>query len=237
MTRRQRFQCVHVGVMVLVILACSRTAMASSALSIQWNPPSTGSGRGAINLTLTSSAGTYTKTIRYGEFSTAYSLAAAVGGVLSQDPSCPVWAKGNSDGTVSMVARSGTVSSISASMSADSGSVPSGMAVTADSGGIGASTATPSISGLSVTTAQIGQSVTISGSNFGTSTTSQVLLGGVPMTVTAFSSTQITVQVGNGSTTGNVVVVANSIASNQVLLMINQTPVCTTTPSVPTFPN
>jgi hypothetical protein len=57
------------------------------------------------------------------------------------------------------------------------------------------------------------------------------------MMVTAFSSTQITVQVGNGSTTGNVVVVSNSIASNQVLLMITQTPVCTTSPAVPTFPN
>jgi len=235
MTRRHPIKFLRLFGVFVTLLACSRSVWGSPALSIQWNPPSTGSGRGAINLTLVSSSGTYTKTIRYGEFSTAYSLAAAVGGVLSQDPACPVWAKGNSDGTVSMVARLGAISTFSASLNADNGSAPSGLQVNADAGGIGASTTMPHISGLSVTTAQMGQSVTISGSNFGASSSTTVTVGGIAVNITSFSSSSITFVVPPGLATGSVVVTDGaSHASNGVILVITAPAPCV---NVPSFPN
>lgn len=78
-------------------------------------------------------------------------------------------------------------------------------------------TAQPSITNLSPATGSTGTSVTINGSNFGsTQVLSTVSFNGVPATPTSWSSTSIVVPVPPGATTGPVVVTINEIPSNGV---------------------
>ena len=73
----------------------------------------------------------------------------------------------------------------------------------------------PTITSLSPTTGAVGASVTISGTNFGTSQgTSTVKFNGTTATATSWSATSIAVTVPSGATTGNVVVTVSSVASN-----------------------
>lgn len=61
----------------------------------------------------------------------------------------------------------------------------------------------PSISGVSATTASVGNQVTIYGSEFGsTQGSSQVLINGLPATINAWSATSITITVPTGATSG-----------------------------------
>ncbi len=74
---------------------------------------------------------------------------------------------------------------------------------------------TPNISSLSPTTGAVGASVTIAGTNFGTTQgTSTVKFNGTTATATAWSATSITATVPTGATTGNVVVTVSGVASN-----------------------
>ncbi len=74
---------------------------------------------------------------------------------------------------------------------------------------------TPSISGLSPTSAVVGAPVMITGTNFGaTQGNSTVTFNGIlAANATAWSTTSITVSVPAGATTGNVVVTVNGVAS------------------------
>jgi hypothetical protein len=74
----------------------------------------------------------------------------------------------------------------------------------------------PSISSLSPTSGPVGTSVTINGSNFGsTQSTSTVTFNGTNAgAATSWSDTQIVINVPNGATTGSVIVTVNSVASN-----------------------
>jgi regulation of enolase protein 1 (concanavalin A-like superfamily) len=75
----------------------------------------------------------------------------------------------------------------------------------------------PSITGLSPTSGTVGTAVTISGANFGTTQgTSSVRFNGTLATPTSWAASSIVVPVPTGATTGNVVVTANSVASNGV---------------------
>jgi hypothetical protein len=74
----------------------------------------------------------------------------------------------------------------------------------------------PSITSLNPTSGQVGTSVTIAGTNFGTTQgTSTVTFSGVPVTPTNWTATSITVPVPTAAT-GNVVVTAGGVASNGV---------------------
>ena len=76
---------------------------------------------------------------------------------------------------------------------------------------------TPSISSLNPTFGPIGTSVTITGTNFGTTQgISTVTFGGTAGTPTSWSATSIVVPVPAGATTGNVVVTVTGVASNGV---------------------
>lgn len=67
--------------------------------------------------------------------------------------------------------------------------------------------ATPSITSLSPTSGAVGASVTIAGSNFGSSQGSgTVKFNGTTATVTSWSASTIVTKVPSGATTGNVVV-------------------------------
>jgi RHS repeat-associated protein len=75
----------------------------------------------------------------------------------------------------------------------------------------------PSITSLNPTSGAVGTSVTITGTNFGSSQgTSTVKFNGTAGTPTSWSATSIVVPVPSGATTGNVVVTVSGVASNGV---------------------
>ena len=75
---------------------------------------------------------------------------------------------------------------------------------------------TPSITSLSPTSGAVGASVTISGTNFGsTQGTSTVTFNGTTATaITSWGNTSIVATVPTGATTGSVVVTVSGVASN-----------------------
>src|SRR5215469_10812632 len=73
----------------------------------------------------------------------------------------------------------------------------------------------PTISSLSPTSGAVGTSVTITGSNFGTSQgSSTVTFNGTSASITSWGSTSIKATVPSAATTGNVVVTVGGVASN-----------------------
>ena len=75
----------------------------------------------------------------------------------------------------------------------------------------------PSITNLSPSSGAVGTSVTITGSNFGSSQgSSTVTFNGTAATPTSWSATSIVATVPSGATTGNVVVTVGGIAGNGV---------------------
>ncbi len=88
---------------------------------------------------------------------------------------------------------------------------------------------TPSITSLSQTSGAVGTSVTITGTNFGsTQGTSTVTFNGTVGMPTAWSATSITVPVPIGATTGNIVVTVSGVATNGVSFTVLATPTITT---------
>jgi IPT/TIG domain len=82
----------------------------------------------------------------------------------------------------------------------------------------------PSISSLNPSSGNVGTSVTISGTNFGTAQgTSTVLLSGVVAAPTSWGSSSITFPVPSGATSGNVVVIVGGLASNAVSFTVAPT--------------
>jgi hypothetical protein len=80
---------------------------------------------------------------------------------------------------------------------------------------------TPTITSLSPTVGPVGSSVTITGTNFGTSPSgSTVMFGGVQGTATSWSATSIVVTVPTGATTGSVIVTVGGVASNGVTFTV-----------------
>jgi hypothetical protein len=75
----------------------------------------------------------------------------------------------------------------------------------------------PSITSLNPTSGAVGTSVTITGTNFGTTQgTNTVTFNGTAGTPTSWSATNIVVLVPSGTTTGDVVVTVGGVASNRV---------------------
>jgi len=90
----------------------------------------------------------------------------------------------------------------------------------------------PSITSLNPTTGLVGASVTISGTNFGTTQgSSTVKFNGTTATPTSWSATSITAAVPSGAATGNVVVTVGGTASNGVSFTVQAD---TVPPTVPT---
>jgi YD repeat-containing protein len=86
---------------------------------------------------------------------------------------------------------------------------------------VGVATASPSLLSLSRTSAGIGDSITISGSNFGSTIGSaSVTFNGTTSSPTSWSANSIATSVPSGATTGNVVVTVSGIASNGLSLTI-----------------
>jgi len=100
------------------------------------------------------------------------------------------------------------------------GATTGNVVVTLASNGVGfvvTTSAAPSIAGLSPTSGPVGTSVTISGTNFGsTQGTSIVKFNGTTATATSWSNTSIATSVPTGATTGNVTVTVGGQISNGV---------------------
>ena len=83
----------------------------------------------------------------------------------------------------------------------------------------------PNISSLSITTGAVGATVTITGSNFGsTQGSGTVSFNGTAAAVSSWSATSIAVTVPSGATTGNVVVFASGVNSNGVSFTVVSAP-------------
>ena len=88
--------------------------------------------------------------------------------------------------------------------------------------------AAPSITSLSPTSAAVGASVTITGTNFGsTKGSSTVKFNGTTATVQSWSASSIVATVPNGATSGNVVVTVSGAASNGRSFTVLATPTIT----------
>ena len=89
--------------------------------------------------------------------------------------------------------------------------------------------ATPTITSLSPTSGAVGASVTITGTNFGsTQGTSTVTFNGTTATtISSWSATSIVAKVPTGATTGNVVVTVGGVASNGSSFTVLATPTIT----------
>lgn len=84
---------------------------------------------------------------------------------------------------------------------------------------------TPVITGLSPTSAGVGTSVTINGTDFGASQGgSTITFNGVTTTPTSWSATSIIAPVPYGSSTGNVAVEVNGTSSNGVMFLVTPLP-------------
>jgi hypothetical protein len=77
----------------------------------------------------------------------------------------------------------------------------------------------PGITSLSVTSGAVTTPVTITGTNFGT-TTGTVTFNGTPATIINWTNTSIQTSVPTGATTGNVAVTAGGVASNGVAFTV-----------------
>jgi hypothetical protein len=99
---------------------------------------------------------------------------------------------------------------------------------TSNGGLFGAQTA-PSITSLTPTSGPVGSSVTINGSNFGSSQGSSTVTfnGTAATTIDSWGSAQIVAVVPTGATTGNVVVTVGGTASNGVAFTLLGTPTIT----------
>jgi len=86
-----------------------------------------------------------------------------------------------------------------------------------------AAQSTPSITAISPNPAGVGMSVTITGTNFGTS--GAVTFNGVTATPTTWNSTSIATPVPAGASSGNVVVTSGGHASNAFNFTVNNGPV------------
>src|SRR5713101_5354299 len=88
-----------------------------------------------------------------------------------------------------------------------------------------AQAAAPTISSLSPSSGAVGASVTITGTNFGsTQGTSTVKFNGTSASATSWSATSIVATVPSGATTGNVVVTVSNKASNGVTFTVVPAP-------------
>src|SRR5262249_29616142 len=82
-----------------------------------------------------------------------------------------------------------------------------------------------SVTSLSPASAAIGASITITGSNFGSSQGSgTVKFSGTTATVTSWTATSVVATVPTGATTGNVVVFASGVNSNGVSFTVIRAP-------------
>lgn len=83
-------------------------------------------------------------------------------------------------------------------------------------------TVSPKIVSLSPASGPVGTSVTISGSNFGsTQGSSTITFNGILAAPTSWSDTNIVTQVPNGASTGPVVVTVNGMSSNEIIFTVN----------------
>ena len=93
------------------------------------------------------------------------------------------------------------------------------------SGGGGGNKPVVTVMGLSPTSGAVGTTVTISGTNFGSSQgTSTVTFNGTAGTPTSWSASSIVLPVPSGATTGGVVVTVGGIASTALTFTVGSTP-------------
>ena len=104
------------------------------------------------------------------------------------------------------------------------GAVLGAFKAAASGGAASGGAAKPQITAISPTSGPVGSSVTITGTNFGsTQGTSTITFNGVAAKPTSWSATSITAPVPSGATTGNVVLTVGGLASNGITYTVSVT--------------
>ncbi len=194
---------------VMLCLAChALAATALGSVTITGTEQSSGStwDTGIVTATINGISVSFA----YGQFSTPTAIASALGALISQKCSMPVYAKASGATLTFYQKGSNTLNSVNiASVSNDPSLFASNSFLVGGSG----SWSAPQIAGLSLSQGPPGMGFVITGSGF--STNAQVTVGGLPATIIGTpTSTQITVQVPSGATSSGVIVTVNGYSSS-----------------------
>jgi len=194
-------------ILLLAVLLClSGSGFAATALgSITIAGAEQSSGgtwdTGTVTATINGVSVSYT----YGQYSTQASIASALGALISQKCSMPVYAHAVGNTLTLYQKGSNTISSASITSASNNPSLFSSNSFLVNAGG---TWSFPVITGLSLPEGPAGMGFTITGTGF--TANSQVTIGGVTATIIGVpTSTNITVQVPSGVTIGNVEVIVN----------------------------
>jgi hypothetical protein len=192
------------------------------------NPDGSSSGSSSTGSTFSVGVPTIASTFPTSVTAGSAGFALAVNGTNFASGASVLW--GSTALTTTLVSSTQLMAAVPASLIATTGTVT--LTVNDSAGTSSGATFTivdsaPLISSLNTSSGRIGSSVTINGSNFG-STQGTVTFNGTPATsVTYWSSTSIVAVVPSGATTGNIVVTVNNVASNGEPFTVLLTPTIT----------
>jgi hypothetical protein len=194
-------------ILLLAVLLCLAgrgfAATAIGSVNIAGAEQSSGGtwDTGTVTATINGVSVSYT----YGQYSTQASIASALGALISQKCSMPVYAHAVGNTLTFYQKGSNTISSASITSTSNNPSLFSSNSFLVNAGG---TWSFPVIAGLSLPEGPAGMGFTITGTGFTANT--QVTVGGVTATIIGVpTSAQITVQVPSGVTIGGVAVIVN----------------------------
>lgn len=193
--------------LLLAVLICLAgrgfAATALGSINITGNERSSGStyDTGTVTATVNGVSVSYV----YGQFSTPAGVAAALGALISNSCTMPVYAQANGTTLTFYQKGSNTMTSASITSVSNNPSLFPGNSFQVAGGG---TWSLPQIVGLSLPEGPAGMGFTITGTGFTANT--QVTIGGAQATIIGVpTSTTITVQVPPGVTTGGVAVIVD----------------------------
>ena len=200
----------------------SLVATAGSVVLAVRNPDGSSSGSTPASSTFSVGAPTITGTSPTSAVAGSAGFALTVNGANFASGASVLW--GNTALSTTLVNSTQLMAAVPASLIT---SVGTATITVSDSAGTSSGTtfpilsAAPVITALSTNSGAVGTTVTISGSNFGSSQgTSTVTFGGVAATVSSWNPGALVATVPSGAVTGNVVVTVNGMNSNGLLFTL-----------------
>lgn len=202
--------------LLLAVLLCfaSRGVAATALGSVTIGGGEQSSGSTFDTGTVTATINGVSVSFTYGQFSTPAGIASALGALISQKCSMPVYAHANGTTLTFYQKGSNTITSASITSVSNNPSLFPSNSFLVNLGGVWS---IPLITGLSLPEGPPGMGLTITGSGFGTNPTVYIgnVITGVRATIIGTpSDTQIVVQVPSGALSSGVVVVANGFSSS-----------------------
>jgi hypothetical protein len=194
-------------ILLLAVLLCmvGRGIAATALGSITISGAEQSSGSTWDTGTVTATINGVSVNFGYGQFTTPAAIASALGALISQKCGSQVYAKANGATLTLYQKGSNTITSASITSVSNNPSLFPSNSFEVNSGG---TWSIPLVTGLSLPEGPSGMGFVITGTGFAAN--AQVTIGGMPATIIGTpTSTQIVVQVPDGVTLGNVVVIMN----------------------------